>query len=58
MLEGVLAIAEGMNPKLIRTKLEAYAQHGKARKGEAQPGASNRRAWGPGGVHPAALWLI
>jgi chemotaxis protein MotA len=31
-LEGVLAIAEGMNPILIRTKLEAYAQHGGARK--------------------------
>lgn len=25
MLEGVLGIAEGLNPKLIRTKLEAYA---------------------------------
>jgi chemotaxis protein MotA len=27
MLEGVLSIVEGMNPKLIRGKLEAYA-HG------------------------------
>jgi chemotaxis protein MotA len=26
MLEGVLAIIEGLNPKLIRTKLEAYAR--------------------------------
>lgn len=26
MLEGVVAIVEGMNPKLIRTKLEAYLQ--------------------------------
>jgi chemotaxis protein MotA len=25
MLEGVLGIAEGLNPKLIRTRLEAYA---------------------------------
>jgi hypothetical protein len=25
MLEGVLGIAEGLNPKLIRIKLEAYA---------------------------------
>jgi chemotaxis protein MotA len=25
MLEGVLGIAEGLNPKLIRMKLEAYA---------------------------------
>jgi chemotaxis protein MotA len=24
MLEGVLAIVEGLNPKLIRTRLEAY----------------------------------
>ena len=24
ILEGVLAIVEGLNPKLIRTKLEAY----------------------------------
>jgi chemotaxis protein MotA len=24
-LEGVLSVVEGMNPKLIRTKLEAYA---------------------------------
>jgi chemotaxis protein MotA len=26
MLEGVVAIVEGLNPKLIRTKLEAYAR--------------------------------
>jgi chemotaxis protein MotA len=26
MLEGVISIVEGLNPKLIRTKLEAYAQ--------------------------------
>jgi chemotaxis protein MotA len=26
MLEGVLAIIEGLNPKLIRTKLEAYTR--------------------------------
>ena len=25
MLEGVLGIAEGLNPKLIRTKLEVYS---------------------------------
>ncbi|MGB9612538.1 MAG: MotA/TolQ/ExbB proton channel family protein, partial [Bryobacteraceae bacterium] len=26
MLEGISAIVEGLNPKLIRTKLEAYVQ--------------------------------
>jgi chemotaxis protein MotA len=33
MLQGVLSIAEGLNQKLIRVKLEAYAHHGKAAKG-------------------------
>lgn len=32
MLEGVLSIAEGLNPKLIRIKLQAYAQPAPARK--------------------------
>jgi chemotaxis protein MotA len=27
LLEGVTSILEGMNPKLIRVKLEAYIQH-------------------------------
>ena len=44
MLEGVLAIAEGMNPKLIRTKLEAYARHGKAPKTAAQGTAKQVKA--------------
>ena len=30
MLEGVVAIVEGLNPKLIRTKLEAYAREAAA----------------------------
>lgn len=30
MLEGVVAIVEGLNPKLIRTKLEAYAREADA----------------------------
>ncbi len=30
MLEGVVAIVEGLNPKLIRTKLEAYARESPA----------------------------
>lgn len=36
MLEGVIAIVEGLNPKLIRSKLEAYAQpHPRGAKGGA-----------------------
>jgi len=38
MLEGVVAIVEGLNPKLIRTKLEAYA-----REAGAPPPVSPRR---------------
>jgi chemotaxis protein MotA len=36
MLEGVLSIVEGLNPKLIRTKLDAYLQ--------AQPASGNKKA--------------
>lgn len=32
MLEGVCAIVEGLNPKLVRIKLEAYADHDNAKK--------------------------
>jgi chemotaxis protein MotA len=33
LLEGVCSIVEGMNPKLIRVKLEAFLQHsGKSKK--------------------------
>jgi chemotaxis protein MotA len=43
MMEGVLAIVEGLNPKLIRTKLDAYIEsHGSAKasaKGGAAAGA-------------------
>lgn len=36
MLDGVSSILEGMNPKLIRVKLEAYLHHkGSAKKGKA-----------------------
>ncbi|HKX00340.1 MAG TPA: flagellar motor protein [Bryobacteraceae bacterium] len=37
MLEGVVAIVEGLNPKLIRIKLEAYAREA------AAPAPANRR---------------
>jgi chemotaxis protein MotA len=43
MLEGVLAVAEGMNPKLIRTKLESYA-HGKPGKAPKQEAAKQPNA--------------
>jgi chemotaxis protein MotA len=35
MLEGVLSIVEGLNPKLIRTKLDAYVHEGGAKAGKA-----------------------
>jgi chemotaxis protein MotA len=41
-LEGVLSLVEGLNPKLIRTKLEAYAPHKaapKKEKAQAAPAA-------------------
>jgi chemotaxis protein MotA len=45
MLQGVLSIAEGLNQKLIRVKLEAYAHHGKAAKGaKAKAQASGQPA--------------
>jgi len=47
VLEGVTGIVEGMNPKLIRSKLEAYAQgstRGAAAKGRAAAGASEAHA--------------
>ena len=39
LLEGVCSIVEGMNPKLIRVKLEAFLQHG-GKKKKAEPEAS------------------
>lgn len=40
MLEGVLSIAEGVNQKLIRLKLEAYLGHSPAGKAAKQKGQS------------------
>ncbi len=39
MLEGVISIVEGMNPKLIRTKLEAYIEQGSTKPAKAAAGA-------------------
>jgi chemotaxis protein MotA len=48
MLEGILAIAEGLNPKLIRLKLEAYAPAGPAKKAvKDKPAAAAGRAAEP-----------
>jgi chemotaxis protein MotA len=38
MLEGVISIVEGMNPKLIRTKLEAYVEEGSPKAAKAAAG--------------------
>ena len=39
LLEGVCSIVEGMNPKLIRVKLEAFLQHAGKSKKKADAGA-------------------
>jgi len=41
LLEGVLSIVEGLNPKLIRTKLDAYLQeqHAGGKKAAAAKGS-------------------
>jgi chemotaxis protein MotA len=44
MLEGVLGIAEGLNPKLIRVKLNAYISHSAGKKAGSPVSASRRRA--------------
>ncbi|PWU03986.1 MAG: flagellar motor protein [Terriglobia bacterium] len=46
VLEGVLSVVEGMNPKLIRTKLEAYApaKEGAGKKAKAQAEAAGKPA--------------
>ena len=37
MLDGVIGIVEGLNPKLLRTKLEPYASSGVKTKGKVSP---------------------
>jgi chemotaxis protein MotA len=39
-LEGIIAIVEGLNPKLIRAKLDAYVQAGSGAKSPAKAGAT------------------
>jgi hypothetical protein len=52
MLEGVLAIVEGLNPKLIRTRLEAYERQ----SGRAAPAskAKAKAKAGPAGAPVSA----
>ncbi len=44
MLEGVVAIVEGLNPKLIRTKLEAYAREATVAPAKTAAAASSLAA--------------
>jgi chemotaxis protein MotA len=60
MLEGVVGIVEGLNPKLIRTKLEAYARQSlekakkqkKAKEATPKPAAQAAPAPTPQGIGP------
>lgn len=48
MLEGVIGIVEGLNPKLIRSKLEAYTRHGpKSKSSKAGKNAKPQGAPAP-----------
>lgn len=44
IVEGVIGIVEGLNPKLIRSKLEAYIDKGAAKKAKATPAPDGTRA--------------
>ncbi len=55
LLEGVCSIVEGMNPKLIRVKLEAFLQH-KASKSKNKAGAEGSRCSGAGRGREAKPW--
>ena len=53
MLEGVGSILEGMNPKLIRVKLEAFVQAGGKKKAKSGEQASGAAAASGGLIHGA-----
>src|SRR6266849_3836538 len=42
ILEGVYGIVEGLNPKLIRSKLEAYIHQAPGKKGSAKKGSAKK----------------
>jgi chemotaxis protein MotA len=48
-LEGVSAIVEGLNPKLIRFKLEAYAKNDSGKQARSTAGARSSTAAAFGG---------
>jgi chemotaxis protein MotA len=56
ILEGVLAIVEGLNPKLIRTRLEAYEQQssGPPSKPKAKAKVKAKAGSGPAGAPVSA----
>jgi chemotaxis protein MotA len=47
MLEGVIGIVEGLNPKLIRSKLEAYTHQEAGRKPAKQPKEKTQKGAAP-----------
>jgi chemotaxis protein MotA len=47
LLEGVCSIVEGMNPKLIRVKLDAFLQHAGKSKKKAEKEGSGAAAPAP-----------
>jgi flagellar motor component MotA len=44
ILEGVIGIVEGLNPTLIRMKLDAYNPHRNAKKAKPAKAAAGARA--------------
>ncbi len=54
MLEGVAGIVEGLNPKLIRTKLEAYMEPTQPKKAKAGKQKAGAAAGAPPAGAPAA----
>jgi chemotaxis protein MotA len=54
MLEGVAGIVEGLNPKLIRTKLEAYLEPVKAKGAKPVKAGKEKPGAAPAGAAPAA----
>jgi len=52
-LEGVVAIVEGLNPKLIRSKLEAYRHEEKVEGKDKKKSPSKAEAKTPGAAQPA-----
>jgi flagellar motor component MotA len=54
MLEGVAGIVEGLNPKLIRTKLEAYLEPTAPKTAKSAKQKAGAAAAAPSPVAPSA----